>query len=389
MKLSSWPFYDEEQLCRVKEILQSGRVNYWTGDQGKLFEKEFSEKFNSKYSIALANGSLALSCAYLALELQRGDEIITTSRTFIATASSAVLLGLKPVFVDVDIDSGAISVEEIEKSISKKTKAIVVVHLGGWPADMIKIKEIAKKHSLFIIEDCSQAHGAKINGRNIGTFGDIATWSFCQDKIITTGGEGGMLTTNDVDFFNRVWSFKDHGKTYNHFQDGSKRNYLFRWVHDNFGSNFRLTEMQSSIGRIQINRLDRWVALRNRNANILISYLSQINQIRIPIPPENLLHAYYKFYCYVDENQFLSDWNRERLIQELSIDGFPAFSGSCSEIYLEKCFKDNGFAPKISLKNAELLGKTSIMFLVHPTITIDEMHRYANAILNTFHRALK
>ena len=193
---------------------------------------------------------------------------------------------MKPVFVDVDIDSGAISVEEIEKSISKKTKAIVVVHLGGWPADMIKIKEIAKKHSLFIIEDCSQAHGAKINGRNIGTFGDIATWSFCQDKIITTGGEGGMLTTNDVDFFNRVWSFKDHGKTYNHFQDGSKRNYLFRWVHDNFGSNFRLTEMQSSIGRIQINRLDRWVALRNRNANILISYLSQINQIRIPIPPK-------------------------------------------------------------------------------------------------------
>ena len=388
MNLSPWPFYDNEQISSVESILKSGRVNYWTGDQGKLFEKEFSEKFNIKYSIALANGSLALSCAYLALELQKGDEIITTPRTFIATASSAVLLGLKPVFVDVDINSGALSVEEIEKAINKKTKAISVVHLAGWPAEMIKIKELAKKYSLSVIEDCSQAHGAKIDGKYVGTFGDIATWSFCQDKILTTGGEGGMLSTNNNDYFNKVWSFKDHGKGYQYIQKKST-NYSFRWIHDSFGSNFRLTEMQSSIGRVQINKLNSWVSLRNRNANILISYLSKNNQVRIPIPPKNILHAYYKFYCYVEEKSFLSGWDRVRIINELNSKGFPAFTGSCSEIYLEKSFKDIGYSPKKKLINASILGKTSIMFLVHPTITLEQMHNYSLGISNIFQKALR
>lgn len=192
MKLSPWPYYDDEQLSNVTKILQSGKVNYWTGENGKFFEKEFSDRFDVKYSVALANGSLALSCAYLALNLNEGDEIITTPRTFIATSTSAVLLGLKPVFVDVDINSGNISAENIEAAINKKTRAIVVVHLAGWPAEMDRICELARKNGLYIIEDCSQAHGAKINNKNVGSFGDLATWSFCQDKIITTGGEGGM-----------------------------------------------------------------------------------------------------------------------------------------------------------------------------------------------------
>ncbi|MDC3164264.1 DegT/DnrJ/EryC1/StrS family aminotransferase, partial [Prochlorococcus sp. AH-716-F13] len=377
-----------EQVSSVKEILESGRVNYWTGDQGKLFEKEFSQKFDIKYSVALANGSLALSSAYLALGLQKGDEIITTPRTFIATSSSAVLLGLKPVFVDVDIDSGNISFEKIEKAINKKTKVIVVVHLAGWPAEMIKINQLAKEYSLFVIEDCSQAHGAKINGRNVGTFGDIATWSFCQDKIITTGGEGGMLTTNNYKFFKKVWSFKDHGKAYKYTEEKSK-NFSYRWIHDNFGSNFRLTEMQSTIGRIQIKKLTNWISLRNRNANILISYLSKFDQIRIPTPPKNLDHAYYKFYCYVDENSFKAGWDRKRIINELNMNDFPAFTGSCSEIYLEKCFKDSGLSPGENLENASILGKTSIMFLVHPTITLEQMHTYSLGILKSFTKALK
>ena len=200
MHLSPWPYFDEEQVDSVKFILESGNVNYWTGNQGKEFEKEFSKKFCSKYALSLSNGSLALSSAYLALNLQKGDEIITTPRTFIATSSSAVLLGLKPVFVDVDINSGAITADSIATAITKKTKAIVIVHLASWPAEMNRIVDLAKKNSLKIIEDCSQAHGAKLNGKNVGTFGDIATWSFCQDKIITTGGEGGMLTTNSNEY---------------------------------------------------------------------------------------------------------------------------------------------------------------------------------------------
>ena len=388
MKLSAWPFYDDEQLSNVTKILKSGKVNYWTGNQGRFFEKEFSKKFDAKYSLAMANGSLALSCAYLALDLKKGDEIITTPRTFIATSSSAVLLGLKPVFVDVDINSGVITSKNIEQAITKKTKAIVVVHLAGWPAEMIKICKLARNYGLFIIEDCSQAHGAKINDKSVGTFGDIATWSFCQDKIITTGGEGGMLSTNNFKFFNKVWSFRDHGKKHEKV-DSKLNNYSFRWIHDNFGSNFRLTEIQSSIGRVQLSRLDDWIYLRNRNAKILISYLSELNQIRIPIPPENIVHAYYKFYCYVNKNYFLSDWDRERILKELNSNGLPAYSGSCSEIYLEKCFKDIGLNPKNSLNNASILGKTSFMFLVHPTITSDQMHFYARGILSTFKRALK
>ena len=388
MKLSPWPFYDDEEVSNVSKILKSGKVNYWTGDQGKIFEKEFSEKFDAKYSVALANGSLALSCAYLALDLKKGDEIITTPRTFIATSSSAVLLGLKPVFVDVDIKSGIISPENIEPAINEKTKAIVVVHLAGWPAEMDRICELAKSYGLYIIEDCSQAHGAKINNKNVGSFGDIATWSFCQDKIISTGGEGGMLSTNNLKFFTKVWSFKDHGKNQEKIYSKSN-NYSFKWIHDNFGSNFRLTEMQSSIGRSQLKKLNDWISLRNRNAKILISYLSEFKQIRVPIPSENKLHAYYKFYCYVNENCFLSNWNRERFICELNSAGFPAFSGSCSEIYLEKCFKDFGLSPENSLKNASILGETSIMFLVHPTITHDQMHLYAKQILSIFRKALK
>ena len=390
MKLSPWPFYDDEQISSVTKILKSGRVNYWTGDQGKSFEKEFSEKFNAKHSVALANGSLALSCAYLALDLKKGDEIITTPRTFIATSSSAVLLGLKPVFVDVDKNSGNIAFDKIEPAINKKTKAIVVVHLAGWPAEMEKICELAKKYGLHIIEDCSQAHGSKINEKNVGTFGDIATWSFCQDKIITTGGEGGMLSTNNFKFFDKVWSFKDHGKSHEKINSKSKiSSYSFKWLHDNFGSNFRLTEMQSAIGRSQLKRLDNWISLRNRNAEILTSYISELNQIRVPAPPENVVHSYYKYYCYVDENFFLTDWNRERVIKELNINGFPAYSGSCSEIYLEKCFKDIGLSPENNLIIASELGRTSIMFLVHPTLSIEQMHLYGEGILSIFRKALK
>ena len=388
MSLSPWPYFDKEQIDSVKNILESGKVNYWTGNNGKEFEKEFSKKFCSKYSLSLSNGSLALSSAYLALNLQKGDEIITTPRTFIATTSSAVLLGLKPIFVDVDINSGAITRDSIASAITKKTKAIVVVHLAGWPAEMDKIVDLAKHYSIPIIEDCSQAHGAKINGRNVGSFGDIATWSFCQDKIITTGGEGGMLTTNNYEYFKKVWSFRDHGKSRELILKNAKSP-SFSWVHENFGSNFRMTEMQSSIGRIQLKRLDDWISIRNRNAMILREYLLDFKQIRIPLPKSNILHSYYKFYCYLDENRFLNGWNRKRFLNELNEMGYPGFTGSCSEIYLEKCFKKIEYEKKGNLKNAVELGKSSFMFLVHPTISNDEMHIYSKTISNLFKKSLK
>ena len=383
MKLSPWPFYDDEQVSNVSKILKSGKVNYWTGDQGKIFEKEFSEKFDAKYSVALANGSLALSCAYLALDLKKGDEIITTPRTFIATSMAAINLGAKPIFADVDINTGCINHLTIESLITKKTKAISVVHLGGWPADMENICKLAKKYQLYVIEDCSQAHGAKIKVndeyRSVGSFGHLSCWSFCQDKIISTAGEGGMITTNDYEIYQKIWSYKDHGKSYEAVFN-KKHSTGFRYLHEDLGSNYRMTEIQASIGRIQLKNLDKTQKIREKNAYILFTALDKLDILRIPTPSKSVIHAWYKFYAYINEDKLSKNWNRDKIIQKLTEEGFPAFSGSCSEIYMEKCIEKLKIQPSKRLKNAKNLGETSLCFLVDPLINNNEMHEYATNI---------
>ena len=376
----SWPTYSHDQIEAVNKVLSSGLVNYWTGNEGKLFEKEFSLWNKSKFSICMANGSLALLSAYRAIGIKEGDEIITTPRTFIATSSAIVQLKAVPIFADVDINSGLITADKIEPLITKKTKAISVVHLGGWPADMISICKLAKEYKLFVIEDCSQAHGAsiKIKGesKQVGSFGDVSTWSFCQDKIMTTGGEGGMITTNSKPIWEFIWSLKDHGKSLKEIKKQSNKN-GFKWLHESIGSNYRLTEMQSAIGRIQLKKLTQWNKIRAQNAKILINELLDLEIIRIPIPHENLNHAWYKFYFYLNKDKLKIDWNRDRIISTINDLGYPAFHGGCSEIYLEKCFKNLGISPESRLPNAKELGETSIMLLVHPTITDQQMYQYA------------
>ncbi|MDC2988234.1 DegT/DnrJ/EryC1/StrS aminotransferase family protein, partial [Prochlorococcus sp. AH-736-J10] len=374
-----WPYYSPEEIQKVKDILISGRVNYWTGKEGQIFEKEFANFSLSKYAVTLANGSLALSAAYLALDIKNNIELITTPRTFIATSSSAYLLNAKPIFADVDIDSGCITAEFIEPLISKNTKAICVVHLAGWPCDMESICDLAKKYGIYVIEDCSQAHGAQINGKSVGSFGDVSIWSFCQDKIISTGGEGGMLTTNSEEIYEKVWSFRDHGKTIKSMKFKKKSN-EFRFVHENFGSNFRMTEVQSALGRIQLRNIFETNKIRAQNAKILIDTLSEVECIRIPIPKEKYNHAWYKFYCYLNFDSLKENWNREKIINEINKLGYPAFSGGCSEIYLENCFLNANLSPTSRLKNAKLLGETSLMFLVHHTISFSEMKEYAETI---------
>ena len=390
MKISSWPYFDDEQIEKVVNVLKKGKVNSWHGNETKNFEKEFASWSNNQYAIAIANGSLALSSAYLSLNIGEGDEVITTPRTFIATASSISLLKAVPIFADVDINSGNISAENIEPLINKKTKAISVVHLAGWPADMINIKKLAKQYNLALIEDCAQSHGARIklndNFKSVGSFGDVAAWSFCQDKIISTGGEGGMITTDNNKIFKRIWSLKDHGKSYELSLKKSD-SYSFRWLHENFGSNFRLTEMQSAIGRSQLRLMDDWHQKRTRNAMILFEILNKITILRIPMPPDNMIHAWYKFHCYIKEDSLLDGWDRDRIINEIRNKSFPAFSGSCSEIYLEKCFRKNSTTNQERLKNARSLGDSSLMFLVHPTITVDEMKEYALVIKKVLNKA--
>ena len=388
MTLNPWPYFDRDQIDTATRVLASGKVNTWTGQETKAFENDFASWCGSSYSIAMSNGSLALSAAYLAVGLGQGDELITTPRTFIATASSAVLLGAKPIFADVDPNSGAITVASIAPLITPRTKAIAVVHLGGWPADMPAICDLARAHGIAVIEDCAQAHGARINGQSVGCFGDVAAWSFCQDKILTTAGEGGMVNTSRPELWAAMWAFKDHGKTHEavfcrEHPSG------FRWLHERFGSNFRLTELQSAIGRIQLQRLPEWNAIRTRNALLLAEALGDLPAVRVPLPPKHHTHAWYKFYAFVQPAVLADGWSRDRILSEIAALGYPVLAGSCSEIYLEKCFQDAGLAPAERLPVARELGETSLMFLVHPTITSEQMAGYAEAVRSVIKKACR
>jgi dTDP-4-amino-4,6-dideoxygalactose transaminase len=379
----AWPYFSADEIAAATAPLRSGRVNYWTGEEGRRFEEEFAAYTGAKYAVALANGTLALELALYALNIGPGDEVITTSRTFIASASCAVMRGARPVLVDVDPVSQNLTAETIRPKLTSRTKAIIVVHLAGWPCDMDPIMEIARQHGIKVIEDCAQCHGSMYKGRPVGSFGDVAAFSFCQDKIMTTGGEGGMLTTDDEAVWRRAWAFKDHGKSWSAVYE-REHPPGFRWVHESFGSNWRLTEMQSAIGRKQLAKLDEWVKARRRNAAFLDGELKSIPALRVTIPPAEIFHSYYKYYAFIEPDRLKKEWTRDRLIEAINAEGIPCYSGSCSEIYLEKAFTDAGLYEGPRLPVARKLGETSLMFLVHPTLTDAEMADTVAAIGKVF-----
>jgi dTDP-4-amino-4,6-dideoxygalactose transaminase len=383
-----WPFFEQDEIAAVVAVLESGKVNYWTGDEVRHFEKEFSSLVGVDYAIALSNGTVALEAALKALGIGPGDEVIVTPRTFIASASCAALQGAKPVFVDVDYISQNINPENIENSITSKTKAIIAVHLAGWPCDMESILRIGKKYGLKIIEDCAQAHGAKYKGKHVGSFGDVATFSFCQDKIMTTGGEGGMLVTNDRLIWKKTWEYKDHGKSYDAVNN-REHSHGFKWLHESFGTNWRMTEMQAAIGLVQLRKLEKWVEIRRRNACILTERLSGFDSLRITTPPPEIFHSYYKYYVFVQPDKLKPGWDRDRIMNAIVENGIPCFSGSCSEIYLEKAFTMHNWQPSQRLPIAKELGETSLMFLVHPTLSEPVMFKTATVAERTIKKATK
>ncbi len=368
----SWPAFSEEEVDCAARVLRSNRVNYWTGEEGRQFESEFTEFCNTEYAVALSNGTVALELALRALEIGPGDEVVVTPRTFIASISAIVIVGATPVFADVDIDSQNITPASVVEVLTDRTRAIIVVHLAGWPCDMDGLMSLADKHDLYVVEDCAQAHGALYKGRPVGGLGHVAVWSFCQDKIMTTGGEGGMLTTSDSAIWEWVWSFKDHGKSWDAvYNRGHPAG--FRWLHESFGTNARMTEMQAAIGRLQLGKLTDWNEKRQRNASILEECFQDIPAFRVTKAPESVRHAYYKYYVFVTSELLKDGWDRVRIIDAVTGAGVPCFSGSCSEVYLEKAFEGTGLRPDVRLPIARLLGESSLLFLVHPTLSQDDM----------------
>lgn len=383
---SPWPDYDEHEQQAVLEVMTSNKVNYWTGNVGREFEKAFAQYCDAQYAIVVANGTLALDLAWIALDLPRGSEVIVTSRTFLASVSSIVLAGLTPVFADVELDSQNISANTIQPLINEKTAAIVCVHLAGWPCDMDPILSLARQYNLKVVEDCAQAHGAKYKGRPVGSIGDIGAWSFCQDKIMTTAGEGGIVATNNKAYWSAMWSYKDHGKSYEAIYE-KQHPPGFRWLHESFGTNWRMTEMQSAVGLQQLKKMEDWTRTRQQYLGQILQKAKQHKALRVPVLPEEIEHAGYKAYVFVKPEHLKADWDRDRIMEHINAMGVPCFSGSCSEVYLEKAFDNTGFRPKQRLQNAKELGETSLMFLIHPTLSQMEIDNTCDAIDTTMLQA--
>jgi len=375
----TWPSFTEEEAEAVKQVVLSNKVNYWTGTETREFEKEFASFVGCDYAIALSNGTVALDLALKVLNIGAGDEVVVAPRTFIASISSVVTAGATPVFADIDRHSQNISAKTIKAAITDRTKGIIVVHLAGMPADMDAIIDLANEHGLKVIEDCAQAHGAKYKGRSVGTIGHVGAWSFCQDKIMTTGGEGGMVTTNDEALWSAMWSYKDHGKSW---EAVNEREHPpgFKWLHESFGTNWRMTEMQAVLGRIQLTRMPEWHRKRLNNASRIWKACESVNWLRVPVIRADYVHAAYKCYVFVIPEKLPEGWTRDTVLDKLLRNGIPAYTGSCSEVYLEKAFDGTGYRPVIPLPVAKELGQTSLMFLVHPTLETEHIDTVIHAI---------
>ncbi|NCC61058.1 MAG: DegT/DnrJ/EryC1/StrS aminotransferase family protein [Verrucomicrobiae bacterium] len=368
-----WPVFAPDERRAVQSVLVSGRVNYWTGQEGRKFENEYANYTGRNHAVALANGTLALELALRIHDVGPGDEVVTSCWTFIASASCAAMLGAKPVLADVEADSLNISARTIEGVCTPRTRAVVCVHLAGRPCEMDSIMALAEERGLAVIEDCAQAHGAAYRDRPVGSIGHAGAFSFCQDKIMTTGGEGGMLVVDDEEMWKRAWAYKDHGKSWDAVHGTHKPG--FRWLHESFGTNWRMTEMQASIGRVQLGKLDQWVGARRSNADILTQGFRKLSGLEVFEVPDHIKHAYYKYYVRIASQALKSGWDRDRVMNRIVELGVPCYAGICPEIYREKAFTKAGFGPAGPLPAAHDLGGRVLMFLVHPTLGGRDMEK--------------
>ncbi len=379
--LPPWPSPTPAEIAAVTRVLESGRINYHTGEEGSRFESEYAERLGRPHAVALANGTLALELALIALDVGEGDEVVVPARTFIATASACVAVGARPVVADIDPDSGCLTPGSVKAVLTERTRAIIPVHLAGWPADMPGLMALAEQRGLVVIEDCAQAHGARIAGRELGSWGHAAAFSFCQDKIMTTGGEGGLLVLDCDGAYERAWAYKDHGKSLaKSRKPRSETGSVFRWMHDSFGTNWRMTEMQAAIGRVALTELDGWLDARRSNALRLAAALDGCPGLRVPLPSGDASHAFYRLMARVDTGALADGWDRDRILRAIVAEGVPALYGSCAEIYREQAFVDAGFAPPERLPGAKAADESTCGFLVHPTLADSDIDDTAAAV---------
>ena len=384
--LGPWPHYDDDEIEAVVAVLRSGQVNYRTGEQGKAFEKEYAAACGVAHALTVANGTAALELALEALNIGAGDEVIVPARTFIATASAVVRCGAVPVVADIDPTSQNIDATSIEAVLNDRTRAIIPVHLAGWPADMDSILAVAQASKLAVVEDCAQAHGALYNGQPVGTLGDIGCFSFCQDKIISTGGEGGLVITDDEALYQRMWSLRDHGWDYEraHTPDPTPG---FRWLVDTFATNWRMTEAQSAIGRIQLRKLSGCVDRRRAHAAQLTKAIADLPAIIDVTPPDSVRHSYYKYYVRLNPEGLADNWTRDKIVAELNDQGVPARVGACPDISGENAFTIAGFNINNARPNAQSIADYTIMLPVHPTLTDGNMALMSNALSSVLENA--
>lgn len=386
MSFSPWPAFTSAEADAVRNVLLSNRVNYWTGEEGRRFEREFARFTGSRHAVAVTNGTVALELALRGCGVGPGDEVVVTPRSFVASASAVVMVGATPVFADVDRDSQNLTAATVEAVLTPRTKAVICVHLAGWPCEMDELGRLVDRHDLMLIEDCAQAHGARYRGQSVGSLGDVAAWSFCQDKIITTGGEGGMVTLDQDELWARIWSLKDHGKSWEAVYQ-RRHPSGFRWLHESFGTNARITEMQAAIGRLQLARLQSWHQARARNAAVIMEAARECAGLRVPQVPSHVEHAWYRCHVFVEPEALREGWSRDRIMQSINEAGVPCFAGSCPEIYRELAFVQSGLMPPEPLPVAHELGETALAFLVHPTLTQAELAQTAEVLQDVLRRA--
>ncbi|MBP8132428.1 MAG: DegT/DnrJ/EryC1/StrS family aminotransferase [Candidatus Hydrogenedentes bacterium] len=389
--LPAWPCLDEKAIRAVRSVLRSGKVNYWTGPKGMEFEKRFAEWQGSKFAISTTNGTSALHTALAGLGIGPGDEVIVPSYTFIASSFSILQAGAIPRFADVNRDDHCLSVESAAKLINERTKAIMPVHLYGNVADMDPILALAKQHNLYVVEDNAEAFGGEYKGRKTGAIGDAGACSFCQNKTFTTGGEGGMVTTDNEEVAWRCRSFRDHGYNVRDRLRLLEMEQKLSYIHDMLGWNYRMTEMQSAIGLTELDRMDSWnMPRRRRNAQILLDALRDVPQVlHLPIDTPERRNGWYVFPITLDIDNM--SCNMEQFLQALGAEGAPCWKVFWPQCHTERAFREHhGFGnSKFPFRSSEYTRPDSADYsnVDVPNAVWHQTHTFITFIFPTYKKS--